>query len=76
MNAGTEGHPYQGGSASTANVSPKPNYRRNHVGRQPLRQPRARPGGVHCPDDRLGDIADQALAAGAVRADDHHRQLR
>ena len=76
MNAGTTAIRTRVASASTANVSPKPNNRRNHVGRQPLCQPRARPGGVHCPDDRLGDIADQALAAGAVRADDHHRQLR
>ena len=45
--------------------------RRHHVGRQPLGQRRARRGRVGC----SGDIADQALVAGAVFAGDHHRLL-
>ena len=44
---------------------------RDHVGRQPLGQLRAHPGRVRGP----GDIADQALVAGAVLAGDHHRLL-
>ena len=44
---------------------------RHHVGRQPLGQRAARLGRV----GGAGDIADQALVAGAVLAGDHHRLL-
>ena len=45
--------------------------RRNHVGREPLRQLGADLSRV-C---GAGDVADQALVAGAVLAGDHHRLL-
>ena len=46
---------------------------RHHVGREPLGQRGAYPGRVCCPGVRFGDVADQALVAGAVLAGDHHR---
>ena len=44
---------------------------RHHIGRQPLGQRGAHLGRVR----GAGDIADQALVAGAVLAGDHHRLL-